>query len=209
MKQLLIIGARGFGREIYFNAMECKGYETEFTLKGFLDDKADALEGLSGYAPILGPVEDYVIQPDDVFFCALGDVNFKRHYIELVKAKGGIFQSLIHSSAIIYNSTHIGEGCLIFANVHITADIRISDYVTVCGFSTIGHDARIGQYSHLGAYSFLGGHSELGESVTLHPRASILPHKKVGSGATVGAGSVVMRNVKPGTTVFGLPAKLI
>lgn len=206
MKHLLIIGARGFGRETYFHAMECRGYGTEFTIKGFLDDKADALDGFHGYAAILGPVEDYVVQPHDVFFCALGDVNFKRHYIDLVKARGGIFQSLIHPTAIINATAVIGEGCLISANVHITADVQLSDYVTVGGFSTIGHDVRIGSYSHLGAYSFMGGYSELEESVTLHPRASILPHKKIGSGATVGAGSVVLRNVKPGTTVFGMPA---
>ena len=35
MKNLLIIGARGFGREIYNLALESIGYGTEFTIKGF------------------------------------------------------------------------------------------------------------------------------------------------------------------------------
>ena len=45
MKNLLIIGARGYGREIYNFAIDSKGYGTEFTVKGYLDDKVSALDG--------------------------------------------------------------------------------------------------------------------------------------------------------------------
>ena len=37
MKHLLIIGARGWGREVYNYAIESRGYRTEFDIKGFLD----------------------------------------------------------------------------------------------------------------------------------------------------------------------------
>jgi acetyltransferase-like isoleucine patch superfamily enzyme len=36
-----------------------------------------------------------------------------------------------------------------------------------------------------------------------------MPGIKIGDGATVGTGSVVIKNVKPGVTVFGNPAKSI
>jgi sugar O-acyltransferase (sialic acid O-acetyltransferase NeuD family) len=206
MKQLLIIGARGFGREIFFTAMQCLGYGTTFTIKGFLDDKADALAGLPGYAPIISSVENYVVQKNDVFTCALGSVKQKRHYVEMIKSKGGIFQKLIHSSAIIFPTTVIGEGCVFCPNVQITVDVKIGDYTTVMSNSLIGHDAKIGSYCHLGVASFLGGHTELDDGVTLHPGAKVVPYKKVGAWATVGIGSVVLSNVKPGVTVFGMPA---
>lgn len=206
MKNLVIIGARGMGRETFFHAMQCIGYGAEYSIKGFIDDKADALAAYTGYPPILGPAESYVVEANDVFVCALGSVGAKKHYIELMQAKGAVFQSLIHTSAIIFPTSSLGEGCLVSANVHITADIRIGASTTIFGFSSIGHDARIGAYCHLGAYSFVGGFAELGDSVTLHPGAKVLPHKKIGDGATVGAGSVVLRNVNPGVTVFGMPA---
>ena len=44
MKKLLIIGARGWGREVYGMLPSCLGYGTEFQVKGFLDDKSDALD---------------------------------------------------------------------------------------------------------------------------------------------------------------------
>jgi serine acetyltransferase len=35
----------------------------------------------------------------------------------------------------------------------------------------------------------------------------VLPRVKVGSGAVVGAGSIVVQDVAPGVTVFGVPAR--
>ena len=71
MKNLIIIGARGWGREVYAHAQYSHGYLEDYDIKGFLDDKADALDGMNGYPPILGSVEDYKPQSDDVFICAL------------------------------------------------------------------------------------------------------------------------------------------
>ena len=52
----------------------------------------------------------------------------------------------------------------------------------------------------------MGGYSEIEDMVTLQTHSVLLPHKKVGKRATIGAGSVAIRNVKAGTTVFGVPA---
>jgi serine acetyltransferase len=38
---------------------------------------------------------------------------------------------------------------------------------------------------------------------------TIIPKRKIANDATLGAGSVVITNVKAGTTVFGNPAKKI
>ena len=69
MKQLLIIGARGFGREIYDLAINSQGYSVTFIIKGFLDDKKDALDEFLNYPSIVSSVENYEIQIDDVFIC--------------------------------------------------------------------------------------------------------------------------------------------
>jgi len=39
------------------------------------------------------------------------------------------------------------------------------------------------------------------------PGARIVPRVKIGTGSTVGIGSVVVRDVEPGITVFGVPAE--
>lgn len=207
MKNLYIIGARGFGREVYNLFLKCKDNLGDVECVGFLDNKKDALDGYTGYPPIVSSVEAYEPNDQDVFVCALGDVRYKKKYVEMIQSEGGQFISLLHPGVEIGQNTTIGQGFIARTPCSISCDITIGDFVTVMGYSVLGHDCKVGDWSHLGAYSFLGGFSVLGKSVTLHPGARILPHKTVGDDATVGAGSVVIRNVKKGITVFGIPAK--
>lgn len=207
MKNLLIIGARGWGREIYNMLPDCIGYGTEFVVKGFLDDKADALDGMSGYPSIIDSVEHYEPQPDDVFTCALGDAHWKKHYAEIILNKRGKFINIIHKTAKVGRNTILGTGCIIADNVGISCDIKIEDFVTFQSFSSVGHDARIGSFSHLGVRSFLGGYSSLGTTTTIQTNSIILPHVRVGDYCIVGAGAVVIKKVKDRITVYGNPAK--
>lgn len=206
MKNLIIIGARGFGRETYALALESLGYGSEFKVKGFLDDKKNALQDYFGYPLILDSVEHYEIQDNDVFICALGDVIYKKKYTELILSKGGKFINLIHRSAFIGKNTTMGEGCIICRNVCISCDIKIGNYVTFQPYSVIGHDVVIGEYCHLNTYAFMGGFSVLEDMVTMHTHAVLVPHIKAEMNSIIGASSVAIRKVKAGTTVYGNPA---
>ena len=207
MKKLLIIGARGWGREVYNMLPECIGYGTEFQIKGFLDDKRDALDGMLGYPKIIDSVEHYEIQPDDVFICALGDVRSKKKYVNIILEKGGEFINVIHKTSTIDRNTIIGKGCIVSRNVHISCDVKIGNFVTLNLMAVVGHDAIIGDYSHLNTMSFMGGYSEIEEFVTMHTGSILQPHKKIGKYSVAGAGTFIYKNVKENTTVFGNPAQ--
>lgn len=211
MKNLVIIGARGFGREVYNWALQCEAYNKEWTIKGFLDDNTTALNGFENYSiPILSSVEDYQIQEDDVFICALGEAKFKEKYSSIILKKGGEFINLIRPMVII-NSTNVklGKGVIISSFCGISNDTVIGDFVTIQGFSALGHDIKIGNYCQINSYTHIGGYCEIGDNVTIHPGAIILPRVKIGSNSTIGAGSVVLKNVEEGVSVFGNPAKRI
>lgn len=209
MKQLLIIGARGWGREVYDIAKACIESGLDICVKGFLDDKADALEGYANYPPIVGPVETYEIKENDVFICALGDVNYKKHYADIIEAKGGVFISLIHPTSYLGSNVEIGKGCVLGPYVSISSDTKVGDFVTFLIKSHIGHDCHVGDYTHIGTLTNISGFVTIGESVTIHPCCNVVPHKKVGDHAVLGTGSVVISKIKEGTTVFGNPAKKI
>lgn len=209
MNNLLIIGARGWGREVFGMLPDCLGYGTEFVIKGFLDDKVDALDGFNDYPSIVDSVEHYEPQKDDVFICALGEPKWKKHYSEIMLSKGGAFINLIHKRAYIGKNTILGKGCIISKEVSISCDITIGNFVTLQRLATIGHDAIIGDYSNVGAMCFMGGGASIGEETLVFPGSNILPHIKVGNKCTVGAGSVVVRTVRDMKTVFGNPAKVI
>jgi sugar O-acyltransferase (sialic acid O-acetyltransferase NeuD family) len=184
-----------------------KGYGRDFDIKGYLDDKSDALDGYPGYPPIIDSVENYTIMPDDVFTCALGDVTYKKKYAQIIINKGGVFMNIIHGSAIISNNVTMGIGCIIGTFSKIDCDVEIGDFVTIQAHCAIGHDTKIGSWSMLDSYSFMGGFSSIGESVTLHTRSTLIPKKHIGDNSTINVGSVVIRNVPNNSLMMGNPAK--
>ena len=209
MRNLYIIGARGCGREVYNFFKECQPNISDVKCIGFLDDKKDALDGFKGYPPVISSVESFTPNEDDVFICALGDPKWVRHYTSIIEEKGGKFISLISPHASIGRNTTIGDGSIIPGWTVISSDIKIGKHVYVGVFCDFGHDAIIGDCCHIGPYTFLGGGVNVGDCVTIHPRVNVLPHKNIGKNAVLGASSVVIRNVKQGQSVFGVPAKVI
>jgi sugar O-acyltransferase (sialic acid O-acetyltransferase NeuD family) len=211
MKHLIIIGARGLGREAYCTFIKTEAYKKgDVDCKGFLDDDNTVLEGKDGvWPPILGSVEDYCIEPDDVFICALGESKWRHYYTDIIEKRGGSFYSIIDSTAIINPFSKIGDGCYIGAFVWISPNVKVGKHVMIQAFCNLGHDASVDDYASLESYVFLGGYASLGRLSTMHTKSSIIPHKKVGNECVVGIDSVVIKKIKDGTTVFGNPAKIM
>lgn len=207
MKKIIIIGARGYGRHVYDLAKTMKGFGSDFIVKGFLDDKADALDSYDNYPPILSSVESYALQENDVFVCALGDVRFKKKYIDIIIQKGGEFFSIIPSSVKIGSNAVVGKGCVLGFNTIIDCDAHIGDFVTIQENVAIGHDVVIGDNSMIDSFSFLGGFSIIGKNVTIHTSSVIVPRITVEEDSVINAGSVVIRNVNKGSIMMGNPAK--
>jgi sugar O-acyltransferase (sialic acid O-acetyltransferase NeuD family) len=208
MKQLLILGAGGMGKEIYYTARHSIGYGTEFVVKGFLDFPNPDWD-TKIYPPIIGIEDDYEIQPDDVFTCSIGEVNLKRKVCEKMKARGATFQTLIFDNVQIRENVQIGEGCIIDSYAHIGSDVVLGENCLIQAFACVAHDCVVGDYSRIDVRSLLVGGVKVGNNVTVHTNA-VVSHKVVlEDNSTVAAMSFVIRSVKAGTTVMGNPAKRI
>jgi len=206
MKHLLIVGAGGFGREMFGAALGSVGYGTDFDVRGFLDDRSDALDGFKGYPPVVGSPKTYVPQADDVFITALGSIASRRACAEAIESRGGVFISLVHRTAYLGPNVTVGAGSFIAPNVVLTADITVGRHVSVFHNTTIGHDTVLGDWSHVYALCSLGGSVRVGEGAIVYPGSVVVPRRTIGAGAVVGVGSTVILNVPAGVTVFGSPA---
>lgn len=207
MKHLVIIGAGGYGREMFGAVMGAVGFGVDFDVKGFLDARADALDGFKGYPPIIGTPEGYAPQADDVFITALGSIASRRKCAEQLERRGAKFISIIHKTATLGPNVEVGAGSFIAPNVTLTADIRVGRHAAVFHNSSVGHDAVLGDFSHVYAQCAIGGAVHLGAGAVVYPGAVVVPRRTIGDDAVVGAGSTVILNVPAGVTVFGSPAK--
>jgi sugar O-acyltransferase (sialic acid O-acetyltransferase NeuD family) len=204
MKNVLIINAGGFGRNMAVVAKSDRAHGKEWAVRGFLDSRTNLPP--VGDLPVFGDPLSYRYEPPEIIVCALGDPRLKRKYSTPLLEQGADFMNLMPDLHLADRAT-MGVGCLFERHVSIGADAKLGNFVIVLSNTIIGYDVKVGSYSTLGSFVFIGGGAQIGEDVVIHPHSTILPDVKIGDGAIVGAGSVVIGNVPPGITVFGNPAK--
>ena len=206
MTNLVIIGAGGFAREMYDLAHYCMGDDPAFNVKGFLSDGPSNIESM-GYPPVLAKVDEYEIEENDVFFCGIGDVSDRKKTVSIIKKKGGTFINLVHPTAVISPSVTLGEGVGIKAFCVLASDVSVGDFTFMQSSVIMGHDVTIGKFCHINSFSFFAGHASIEDLVTINAGARLIQNVRVGEQAVVGMGSIVLRDVKNDTTVFGTPAR--
>lgn len=127
--------------------------------------------------------------------------------------------------AVIREDTRIGDRCVIGTKVDIqygvtiAEDVRILNETQITGGSTIGRGTFIGPGVQTANDPHVARHDlanyqdrgqvgvTIGEYVFIGAAAVLLPGVKIGDRATVAAGAVVTRDVPPGATVYGMPAR--
>jgi len=206
IKDLLIISAGDFGREVYTWACQAIEAGAKWRIKGFLDNRKNILENMGYDIEIISSVENYQPLRNDQFLCALGDISAKKEYCKFILEKRGNFATLIHPSSIVGPRVEIGEGSILSPFTQLSCEIKLGKFVSFGTFSSAGHDVSIGDWSQVSSHCAINGRVRIEKGVFIGSGAVILPDIKIEEGAFVGAGSVVVRGVKAGIKVFGNPA---
>jgi sugar O-acyltransferase (sialic acid O-acetyltransferase NeuD family) len=213
MKNIVIIGAGGHGREIVQLIKDVNKIENKWNIMGYVDDNPKIIgDVLNGY-PVLGPLELLGEEKyrDVYVVCAIGSSNIREIVLKKIKdtSLSLLFATLIHPTAVIGDETKIGEGVTISANSVITNNIIIGNHAIINYGTTIGHDSLIEEYATILPGSNISGNVTIGKGVDIGSGTTIIPGVKIGRNTIVGAGAVVTKSLPANCTAVGVPAKPI
>jgi len=207
MKDVYIVGAGGFGREVY--GWLCDMSESpDWKFSGFLDDNPEALKGFNYNRGVVAAISGFQVNPKQLFVCGIGDVSIKMKLCQPLIDQGAQFLTIVHPTAVVGKNVRLGHGVVLCPGVTLTCDIEVGDMVMVNCRSSVGHDVCIGDWCTISAHCDLTGCTKLGRGVFMGSGARVIPGRSIGRGAVVGAGSVVIRSVAAEQKVFGNPARM-
>lgn len=198
MNPVLILGAGGLGRELFWWAQDAG-----LTPVGFIDDNPDALNAYRDYAPVIGSVTDAPLTAP--VLCGIGRNPIRQRCVRTLLERGAAFTSCIHPQAKVCHAT-LGTGAIVAPFAFIGADAVIGDFAFLQTGAVLGHDVIAGDFLRMDTTAFVGGFSRLGDNVTLHTGAKVMPGKHLGHNTVLGAGAVLLNNLPAGATAFGNPA---
>lgn len=203
---LYILGAGGFGRELFHWLKQHPDCGKAWQIAGFLDDNAEALRNFDYSPGVVGSVMGYKPKPGDLLACAITQPKVKRPIVEDLLSRGAEFLTFVHPRATIGGNVRLGRGTVVCPGAIVTCDVSLGDFVMLNVNTTIGHDAKVGHYTTTNSHVDITGFCTVGEGVLFGSHAHLIPQSKVGDNAVVGAGACVISAVAPDSTVIGNPA---
>lgn len=209
MKNVIIVGAGGFGREVCQYVRDTFVGSAEFSVKGFLDDGARGLDGFGLPAEIIGNTTSYSVESEDLFLVAVGAPAVRRLLTERLADRGARFLTLIHPRAYVAPTARIGPGCIVPPFAMVSCFARLTCSVVLGVSSAVGHDAEVGPYCVVSPFAAVNGAAVLEAGAFLGTHATVTPGKRVGVNARVAAGAVVYRDLPDNVFAVGNPARAL
>jgi len=205
VSRLLIVGAGGHGAVVAEAAAESSHWDKI----QFLDDKLVGSQVL-GFS-VVATTGDMVDQLDDSteLIVALGNNVHRLELLNAASKSGAGLATVIHPAAQISRSALTGGGCAVFAGVVVNARAKIGLGAILNTGATVDHDCVIGDGVHISPGANLAGEVTVGDRSWIGIGASVREGVTIGCDSIVAAGAAVIADVADGTTVGGVPARVL
>lgn len=212
MKDILVYGAGGYGREVACLINKISRSTNEWNFIGYIDDDPN-LKGVDiDYGHIYGGIDvlNSWNKPVSIVI-AIASPKHLESIVNKITNKNIDFPTIIdpETSFLDYDSFRIGKGNIIGYGCRFSCNVGVGDFNIIIHASTFGHDVIVGNYNVFFPDSRLSGDVKVGNQNFFGMRTAVLQGFTVGNNSKIGAGSFVMRNVKDGLFYMGNPAKKV
>ena len=207
-RTLIIVGAGGFGREVFQWALDqIESGNASYSKIQFVDDMPANPSFSEVYQNFREPLASFSPGHSELVVIAIADCTTRRAVAERLKESGAQFGSVIHPSAIIARNAVHNEGLILCPYSCLSANSVIGSHVHInCG-STIGHDSVLGGFVTVSSHVDIMGNCAIEDDVFFGSGARVLPKCKVANGSSVGAGVTIQRSVKVKSVLYQLTTK--
>ena len=207
MKDIYIIGASGFGREVAWLIEELD----DWNIAGFVDDNEKILgTNINGF-PVVGNTEYLIEQNKNInVVIAIGNpIIRKKIYDKLSQSNMINFPNIIAKDVRISNTNQLGIGNIICTHNVLTTNITLGNFNHINLSCTVGHDAIIEDFSTVYPGVNISGNTRIKSFVEVGTGTKIIQGKTINENIIIGAGSVVVKDLKDTGTYVGIPVKKI
>ncbi len=197
-----VIGAGGHGK-VVVATLQAAGFPIAFLIDQDPDRRGETVLG----AEVIGSTDELRRLALRHALLAVGDNRARRDQVRDLADLGLEWTSVAHPSAIVHTSVRLGAGSVVFAGVVIQPDVSIGRHSIVNTSASVDHDCTLRDFVHVAPGARLAGGVTVGDGALIGIGSVVTPGVSIGDWATVGAGAVVVRDVAPGATVMGVPAR--
>ena len=211
MKNVVILGAGGFAREVLWVFKDANEENREWKVLGFIDENLENQGKVLCELPILGGFDWFKSKKyiDISAICAIGSPRVKKRMVEKAKDIGLKFCSIIHPSVKMSKYVEVGDGTIITAGNILTSQIKVGNHVIINLDCTIGHDSIIEDYCTVAPGVHISGNVHLEKGVDFGTGGVIIQGITLGAWSIIGAGAAVVEDIPSNVTAVGIPAKII
>ena len=211
MSGIAIYGCGGFGREVAPLAIESQRAFGQPPNVIFVSDNREEIGRVINGLRVV-PFDDLRKSQDMKAVIAVADSAMRRSLVKKCEDAGIAFGNITALGSLMLANVEIGEGAIVCSNSIVTANVKIGRHCHINIFSYIAHDCVVGDFVTFAPRVNCNGNVVVEDDAYLGTAATLRHGKagaplRIGKGAVVGMGAVVTRDVAPGVTVIGNPAR--
>lgn len=194
-----IIGAGGFGREVFWSLPYIERINTVFFVDDlYWTDNDNEVYPLSKFDP-----DEYEV------VVAVGSPLARKKIVESLPKSTKFFTHIHKSAQLLASDIRIGDGSIICANSIITTDVKIGKHCHLNLSSTVGHDTVIGDFFTTAPGAKISGNCKIGDCVYFGTNSSVREKIEICNNVTIGLNAGVVKHITEPGTYTGTPAKKI
>lgn len=198
MKDIVIIGAGGLGRETEWliERINNSKQEKEWNILGYVDDNIPKGQNVR-HSSVIYNIDDLLnIDSKTYVVIAIANVYVRKKIYEKLKENSNLeFPNLIDPT-VTMGDVELGIGNIICANSLLTIDVKVGNFTIINFNCTIAHNSELGNFISIHPNANISGNVHINDNVEIGTGTQITQLKSVCSNVVIGAGSVIVKSIK-------------